>query len=548
MSAEFLDIAAAAEPRLLRVLLIEDSIDDALLLERHLRKAGFSPLVKRIETAEAMRVELAAMQNGSQVWDIILADYTLPHFSAPAALRLLKSTTHDIPFIMMSGAVSEDTAVAAMRAGAHDYVSKENLARLGPAIQREVAEASSRRRRLATEIALQQSEERFHRLVEATPLPLLISDMRGQVIYANAAVERLLGFSQQEVESGALTLDRLMPGPDGAPLSRENALAALVEISLACAGETLERSCLDHTGTTLPVLLGAAILNPEAQPAARQIAAFLVDLSEQKRSEEVLRRTEKLAAAGRLAASIAHEINNPLEAITNCMYLLEQCELAAEPRRYVSLVQQELARVSHITTQTLRFYRQSTRPAQTDVAELLETVLALYEPRLRDHSILVVREFQAVPRVTVYDGEIRQVLANLVGNALDAMAGGSSDLAPGDPSGTDRLVLRLRPTRDWATGEPCVSITVADTGSGMSAATLNRIYEPFFSTKGVTGTGLGLWVSQEIIDRHHGEVRVRSSQQPPTGTVFRVLLPVERTPKASSQGQQLPQLESKTSN
>jgi PAS domain S-box-containing protein len=544
MSTELLgiDIAASADPRLLRVLLIEDSVDDALLLERHLRKAGFSPLLKRIETAEAMRDELAAMQSGSQVWDVILADYTLPRFSAPEALRLLQSTTHDIPFIMMSGAVSEDTAVAAMRAGAHDYVSKENLARLGPAIERELAEASSRRRRLATEIALQQSEERFHRLVEATPLPLLISDMCGQVIYANAAVERLLGFSQQEVESGALTLDRLMPSPDGAPLSRQGALDALVAISLPGAGETLERSCLDHTGAVLPVFLGAAILNPEAEPAARQIAAFLVDLSEQKRGEEVLRRTEKLAAAGRLAASIAHEINNPLEAITNCVYLLEQCDLAAEPRRYLALVQQELARVSHITTQTLRFYRQSTRPIQTDVAELLETVLALYEARLRDHSILVVREYQAVPRVTVYDGEIRQVLANLVGNALDAMAG-SSDANPLDAPVPDRLVLRLRNSRDWASGERCVSITVADTGTGMSASTLDRIYEPFFSTKGVTGTGLGLWVSQEIIDRHHGEVRVRSSQQPPSGTVFRVLLPVERTPKASSQGHQMPLLE-----
>lgn len=546
MSTEFLslDLAAAAEPRPLRVLLIEDSVDDALLLERHLRKTGFAPQVTRIETAEAMHRELAAMQNGGQVWDIILADYTLPRFSAPEALRLLKGTPHDIPFIMMSGAVSEDTAVAAMRAGAHDYVSKENLTRLCPAIERELAEAVGRQRRRATERALQQSEERFHRLVEATPLALLISDMQGLVVYANAAVERLLGFERREVESGALTLGRLIPGHDGAALSRDAAIHALVEITEVRAGETLERTCLDHTGATLPVLLGAAILNPEAQPADQQIAAFLVDLREQKRGEEVLRRTEKLAAAGRLAASIAHEINNPLEAITNCIYLLEQCDLADEPRHYVTLVQQELARVSHITTQTLRFYRQSTRPAQADIAELIETVLALYEVRLRDHNIVVVREFQHVPRVTVYDGEIRQVLANLVGNALDAITSVHSGSSSGADSVAGRLVLRLRSCIDWGSEDPCVTITVADTGSGMSAATLRRIYEPFFSTKGVTGTGLGLWVSQEIIDRHHGEIRVRSRQQAPSGTVFRLTLPIERTPKASViDGQSLPSLE-----
>jgi len=519
------------------VLLIEDNPDDALLLERHLTKAGFAPSILRIETAEAMQQQLSSMQQGGAGWDIILADYTLPRFSAPEALRLLKNSSQDIPFIMMSGAVSEDTAVAAMRAGAQDYVSKENLARLGPAIERELSEASGRQRRRASERALQQAEERFHRLVEATPLALLISDMQGRVVYANAAVERLLGFSRQEVENGVLTLDRLIPGLDGSTRSRESAVGALVEISLARAGETLERSCLDHTGTPLPVLLGAAILNPEAARADRQIAAFLVDLTEQKRSEELLRRTEKLAAAGRLAASIAHEINNPLEAVTNCIYLLEQSDLPEEARHYVGLAQQELTRVSHITTQTLRFYRQSTRPANTDIPDLIESVLALYEGRLRAQGIDVVREFRPVPTVFAYDGEIRQVLANLVGNALDAMTGGMN--------GEDgRLVLRLRSTLDRRTGRPAVAILIADSGSGMSPDTLRRIYEPFFSTKGVTGTGLGLWVSREIIVRHHGEVRVRTRQQPPSGTVFRLTLPVGIMPEASPiVGNGLPSLE-----
>ena len=490
-----------------------------------------------------MQQELARTEDDAG-WDIILADYNLPRFSAPEALRLLQDTQCDIPFIMMSGAVSEETAVAAMRAGAHDYVSKENLTRLAPAIEREMAEAVNRGRRRATERALQQSEERFHRLVEATPLALLISDMQGQIIYANAGVERLLGFSRRELESGQLSLDRVMPGPDGAALSRETALSALVELSRARRGETIERMCLNQAGTVLPVLLGAAVLNPEAEPDSQQIAAFLVDLREQKRSEQVLRQTEKLAAAGRLAASIAHEINNPLEAIINCIYLIEQSALPPEIQHYVQLAQQELARVSHITTQTLRFYRQSTRPAQTDLAGLIETVLVLYEARLRDHGILVERQFHPSPQVTVYAGEVRQVLANLVGNALDAISAGSGSLEQGPRrQGSRRLIVRLRPTRDWQKREPSVAILIADTGSGMSRETLRRIYEPFFSTKGLTGTGLGLWVSREIVSRHHGTIRVQSRSGFPSGTVFRLLLPVNSVPQASSEsGQGLPLL------
>src|SRR3984957_10517566 len=151
----------------LRVLLVEDNADDAFLLERHLRRAGYTPQITRVETADAMVETLEQLAEG---WDIILADYTLPTFSAPEALRLLKNTRYDLPFIVMSGAVSEETAVSAMRAGAHDYVSKQNLTRLVPAIEREMAEAAIRRTRSETERALRHSEERFHRLVEAMPI------------------------------------------------------------------------------------------------------------------------------------------------------------------------------------------------------------------------------------------------------------------------------------------------------------------------------------------------------------------------------------------
>ena len=229
----------------------------------------------------------------------------------------------------------------------------------------------------------------------------------------------------------------------------------------------------------------------------------------------MLRRTEKLAAAGRLAASIAHEINNPLEAITNCLYLLEQSTLEEDARSYLGMAQRELNRVTHITTQTLRFYRQSTRPISTDIPELIESVLALYEARIRDHGIEVVRDFRSAPHILAFDGEIRQVIANLIGNAIDSMIGNESPR---------RLVLRTRQSCIWPAGEPGVAITVADRGTGIGAETLRRIFEPFFSTKGITGTGLGLWVSREIVLKHGGRIQVRSREG--AGTSFRITLPL----------------------
>jgi PAS domain S-box-containing protein len=488
----------------LRVLLIEDSIDDAFFLERHLRRAGYAPVLLRVETAEAM----SRVLQDAEGWDVVLADYHLPDFSAPAALALLKATGRDIPFIMMSGAVDEETAVSAMRAGAHDYIAKQNLTRLVPAIEREVKEAQGRRMKRAAESALRLSEERFHRLVEAMPLALLISDPSGRIIYANEGVERLLGYSQAEIESGAVTLNCMFAGS-------RNAVELGGHRWLQGGSEPVEVECMNSKGESVPVLVGAAELNPEAPPEQRQMAAFLADLTEQKRSHEVLRQTEKLAAAGRLAASIAHEINNPLEAVTNCLYLMAQVQLDPTAKHFLELAQRELDRVVHITTQTLRFYRQSTRPVETDIHELFETVIALYEGRLRSNAIVVERQFGKIPPVIAYDGEIRQVLSNLVGNAIDAML----------QQEQGRVVLRTALGRDWKLNREGIIITLADTGSGMDEATAARVFEPFFSTKGMTGTGLGLWVSLGIIHKHHGKVSVRSRTGAQSGTVFRIFLP-----------------------
>ncbi|MEO8737202.1 MAG: ATP-binding protein [Edaphobacter sp.] len=493
------------ESRTLNVLLVEDNIDDAFLLERHLRRHGFVPQITRVETGDEM---LAILQNGAAT-DVVLADYNLPNFSGPAALQLLKGSTLDIPFIMMSGAVSEETAVDSMRAGAQDYVAKQNLAPLVPALERELREASGRRNKLAAEAALRASEARFHRLVEAMPLGLLISDVSGRILYANRAVERLLDCTDDDIASGALTLDSLCPSLTVAhsALSHETSSA-----------EPFEAVCTTLSGETVTVLVGIALLNPEASREDRQLAAFIADLSLQKKGEELLRRTEKLTVAGRLAASIAHEINNPLEAITNCLYLAAQTNLSEQSRSYIELAQNELNRVAQITVQTLRFYRGTTRITQVDVHELIETVFTLLESRLRGLRIEFVRQFRAASPVIAQAGEIRQVLANLIGNAMDALPEGG------------RIVLRTAFARDWKSGRDGIAITVADSGTGMDKTTLSRIFEPFFSTKGITGTGLGLWISHEIVAKHHGTMRVRSrrgASGKTGGTVFRLFLPAQ---------------------
>jgi PAS domain S-box-containing protein len=488
----------------LRILLVEDNDDDAALLERHLRRSGFVPEITRVETETGMATALKA----TELPQLVLADYNLPRFSGPAALQSLRSTGLDIPFIMLSGEVSEETAVSSMRAGAHDYVSKENLTRLVPAILREVKEAVTRRNRLVAERALLASEARFHSLVEAMPLGLLISDASGRITYANRAAERLLNYSEHGLLSDLVTLTSICP-----------ALAdAATSLSPQKAGEPFEAVCVTCNGNSLEVLLGVASLNPDAPAEERQTAAFIADLSMQKKSEEVLRRTEKLAVAGRLAASISHEINNPLEAITNCLYLLANTDLPAEGRHYLELAQKELDRVTQITVQTLRFYRSSTRPALTDVHELVGTVLALLESRFRHQKIEVVRELRSNPLIVAHDGEIRQLLVNLISNAIDAVNEGGC------------IIVRTSVARDWVLGREGIAITVADNGAGMDEATCAQIFEPFFSTKGITGTGLGLWISKEIASKHQGRIRVRSKMKSSGsggGTVFRLFIPAQ---------------------
>ncbi|MGI4757592.1 MAG: sensor histidine kinase [Janthinobacterium lividum] len=242
------------------------------------------------------------------------------------------------------------------------------------------------------------------------------------------------------------------------------------------------------------------------------------DVTEVKRAADSLVQNEKLAAMGRLAASIAHEVNNPMGSVANLIFLARLSDNLSEVRDYLDKADQELGRAIAISNQTLRFYKQSSNPTAIGPAALLAEVLLVHRGRVNNANVQVEERFRGQALVCCYEGEIRQVLSNLIGNATDAMrlhAGG-------------RLLLRTREGCSWQTGERGVFITVADTGAGMSRDTQRKAFEAFYTTKGMDGTGLGLWVSKEIIERHRGELRLRSSEKPERhGTVFKCFLPFQ---------------------
>ncbi len=239
------------------------------------------------------------------------------------------------------------------------------------------------------------------------------------------------------------------------------------------------------------------------------------DISNLKQAQNALVQSEKLAAVGRLASSIAHEINNPLEAVTNLLYLARYHNQSPETDSYLKMADQELRRVSVIANQTLRFHKQATRPQPVSAIDLFSTVLSIYEGRLRNSNIAVEVDHRAERPIVCFEGDVRQVLNNLVGNAIDAMNQGGG-----------RLLVRSHASTHWPTGRKGVVFTVADNGCGISSEDLRRIFEPFFTTKGIGGTGLGLWVSKEVVTRHRGTLAVRSSRNSShSGTVFRFFLP-----------------------
>jgi len=234
-----------------------------------------------------------------------------------------------------------------------------------------------------------------------------------------------------------------------------------------------------------------------------------------KNAEEALIRSEKLASAGRMAAVLAHEINNPLDAVMNLVFLAQNtADTPAPVHQYLKMADDELKRIAHITRQTLGFYRESSVPTTFHVATLLNSVIDLLQAKMVSTQAIVEKQCDELLQITATFGELRQVISNLMLNSLDALGEGG------------RVTLRASRSRNPLDGNPRIRITIADNGQGIGAAVLPRIFDPFFTTKGSTGNGLGLWVCKQVIEKHGGSISVRSRTSDPHGTTFSIVLPV----------------------
>ena len=334
------------------------------------------------------------------------------------------------------------------------------------------------------------------------------------LLYVNPAFEAMTGYTLEEVQGRNC---RFLQGAD-------TDQPALTGIRDAISGRHETVSLLRNYRKDGTPFWNEFAISPVRDFAGRvtHFVGIQMDVTERVQFELALRESEKLAAVGRLASSIAHEINNPLEAVMNLLYLATQTlpdlPETAEAALYLRQADIEVQRIKLVTAQSLRFYKQSNRAGAVSAHQLLDATIDVYGSKLTNYGIAVERRHRPAPPVVCLASEIRQVVSNLLANAIDATMAAERG----------RLVVRSRETIDWPTGRRGVVLTIADTGKGMSPETRANLYKAFYTTKGAAGNGLGLWISAEIILRHQGRLAVRSRQVPhPSGTVFRLFLPFE---------------------
>ena len=371
------------------------------------------------------------------------------------------------------------------------------------------------RKREASEAALHASEERLRLALSADGVGIWDWDVVEDRFYSDRKFALLYGVDPNLAAQGT-PLSAFLNNihPDDVDRIRHAIQSTVDEGKQYC-----EEYRLIQTNGSIRWVLAQGYALCSAEGKAVRFPGVTTDITDRKKTEEALRQSEKLAAVGRLAASMAHEINNPLESVTNLLYLARsgEVELPPEIEGYLESAERELRRVSLIANQALRFHKQTTDPLCVSCRDLIEGALLIFQGRFVNSRIEVQKRKRANLPVRCFEGEIRQVLANMIGNAIDAM----------HPNG-GRLFLRSRDGTQWKTGQKGLVITVADSGLGMSHAVMKQMFEAFFTTKGIGGTGLGLWVSYEIVERHKGELRVRSSQtEGRSGTVFTMFLPYD---------------------
>jgi PAS domain S-box-containing protein len=503
-----------------RVLITAPLGRDAALIAGLLRKAGIV-----CEEAGTINELIAGMRQGAGA-AIVAEEFLGPtHVTAMAEALREQPPWSDFPLLVLTsgGATTEDSLRAAQirlplgnitllerPVRPITLVSAVRVALRGRSRQYELRDRLEERQRAVH--ALFESEARYRSLVTATTSIVWCRSPEGAVESESPTWEAFTGQAAEQYW-GWGWLDAI---------HAEDRDYALHVWRTAVKDEQVYESefRLRHRDKGFRrVIARAAPVRDEFHRIKEWVGAC-TDVEHQKSAEDALIRAEKLAVAGRLAATIAHEINNPLEAVINLLFLIQNNASLQQVREYADTALGELSRVAQITTQTLSFYRQSSGASATSLPNLMDSVVGLFEPRLSAGHIRLEKSYLSSATLVCYAGEIRQVLANLLGNAIDAMAGGGT------------LTLRVRSVVDATSRRMAgVRITIADTGSGIPDEIQRRMFEPFFTTKTSTGTGLGLWVSSELVRKHGGTIKVRSSMnQRRHGTVFSIFLPDRSVP------------------
>jgi len=357
----------------------------------------------------------------------------------------------------------------------------------------------------------EQAQRQLAAIVESSDDAIVGKDLNGIVTSWNKGAAKMFGYSAKEMIGQPIFA--IIP-----PELQEDEKRILETIGRGERVEHFETVRLTKSGERINVSL---TVSPVRDEAGKVIGAAKTarDITQQKRTEQALRTTERLASVGRMAATVAHEINNPLEAVTNLVYLAKGSEALSDVRDYLSAVEEELDRISHITKQTLGFYREMIAPSPVRVGEMLNPLISVLGRRARNKEVEIRPEIRQDPEIYAVAGEIRQLIANLLSNSIDAV----------DSGGLIRI--RIDANRLNEPDSPGTLITIADSGRGIPPSVRSKLFEPFFTTKNDIGTGLGLWVCRNIVQRHHGWIRVKSSAiAGRSWTVFSVFLPSGRTP------------------
>ena len=439
--------------------------------------------------------------------DIVVTDHLLGRQTGTDMAQEMKRTKPAVPIIVLSGTSTVPDPLVHADAFLSKTEGPEQLLEMVQQLLRSRGSASPGQFQARAEALPLQ--ELLAAIVDDSGDAILSKSLDGTILTWNKAAERMYGYRAEEMIGR--NVSQLLP-PDR-PQEVTEILRRLRREEKIEHFETTRRT---KDGRTVQVSL---TISPVYDVQGQVIAASTIarDITQTKMAEEALRNSERLAVAGRMAATIAHEINNPLETVTNILYLLSRNTLLDEAaQQHLKIADEELRRIAQITRSTLGLYRErDTTPGPVSLSEMIDNLLMFYQRQVQSMGVKVEKRFDSSGRVVGVSGELRQVIANLMANAIDALSA----------TGT-KLTLHVYESADWRNlAKRGIRVVVADDGPGINAETQANLFHPFYTTKGQKGTGLGLWVSQGIINKHGGSIRVRSRTGPQHGTCFAIFLP-----------------------